>query len=95
MPPLSVLKQGIRGSNSTIVRGNDQNESCETGGACRTYQFNLGTSLAVLTPIEQSENLTPCVFSSTARKTHVTICYLVFIETNEQRELGSLMTEYQ
>lgn len=55
MPPLSVLKQGIRGSNSTIVRGNDQNESCKTGGACRTYQFTLGTSLAVLSPIEQSE----------------------------------------
>lgn len=40
---------------SIIVRGNDQSESYETSGACRTYQFTLGTSLTVLTPIEQSE----------------------------------------
>lgn len=35
--------------------GNDRSERCETCGAFRTYQFTLGTSLAVLTPIEQSE----------------------------------------
>lgn len=81
-------------SNGIIVRGNDRSERCETGGAFRTYQFTLGTSLAVLTPIEQSEKKRLPSFRVQREKRNVSNQYYEEFTTSSIRDASHSFIEY-